>query len=114
MDTQKYIFLAIVPPTGPEVHVKWTGHTTVESANIEMNNLRKLLIGQKKKPYDCYIYEAEKPPWGLKVYEVDDVDMNFYEETNQADIEETQRKLDQAIYEVGVLAEEERKMAKKD
>ena len=107
------IFLAIVPPKGPEVHVRWRGHSTVADATKEMLKLRSLLSGQKKKPYDCYIYEAETPPFGLKAHELDEIDMNFYEETSQADIEETQRKLDQAIYEVGVLADEERKSAQK-
>ena len=105
------IFLAICPPNGSEVHIRWRGHTKVEDATKELANLRKLLIGQKKKPFDCYIYEAEVPPWGLKAHELDEVDMNFYEEENADQAEEIQRKLDKAIYEVGVLAEEERKAA---
>jgi hypothetical protein len=107
------IFLAICPPNGPEVHIRWRGHTKVEDATKELFNLRKLLIGQKKKPFDCYIYEAEVPPYGLKAHELDEVDMNFYEEENADQAEEVQRKLDKAIYEVGVLAEEERKAAAK-
>jgi hypothetical protein len=111
--TEKSIFLAICPVLGPEVHVRWRGHKTVEDATKELNQLRKLLIGQQKKPYDCYIYEAEVPPFGLKAYELDEIDMNFYEESNPEDAAEVQRKLDQAIYEVGVLADEERKAAQK-
>lgn len=107
------IFLAICPVLGPEVHIKWKGHETVESATKEMNQLRSLLLGQQKKPYDCYIYEAEAPPYGLKAHELDEVDMNFYEEPNPADMEAVQRDLNKAIYEVGVLADEERKAAQK-
>jgi hypothetical protein len=112
----KSIFLAIVPPRGSEVHVRWRGHNTVEAATKELTTLRSLLIGQNKKPYDCYIYEAEVPPYGLKAFELDEIDMNFYEEPTESDkasFEETQRKLDQAIYEVGLLADEERKAAQK-
>jgi hypothetical protein len=113
--TTKSVFLAIVPPSGPEVHIRWRGHATVESANTEMKTLRSLLIGQKKKPFDCYIYEAEMPPFGNKVFELDEIDMNFYEENPNAtqDMEAAQHKLDQALYEVGLLAEEERKAALK-
>jgi len=109
--TETKIFLAIYPPDGSEVHVHWRGHATVEAATKELANLRKLLIGQKKKPFDCYVYEAEVPLYGFKVYELDEVDMNFYEEENVEQADEVQRKLDKAIYEVGVLAEEERKAA---
>jgi hypothetical protein len=105
------IFLAICPPNGLEVHIRWRGHTKVEDATKELFNLRKLLIGQGKKPFDCYIYEAEVPPYGLKAHELDEVDMNFYEEEDAGQSEEIQRKLDKAIYEVGLLAEEERKTA---
>jgi hypothetical protein len=108
------IFLAICPVLGKEVHVRWRGHDTIDAASKEMASLRKLLLGQGKKPYDCYIYEAEAPPWGLKAHELDDVDMNFYEESAPADIEQTKKVLDKAIYEVGVLAEAERKGEFKD
>ena len=73
------IFLAIVPPAGEEIHVKWRGHTNKESAEKEMAMIRKLMVNQRKKPYDCYIYEGEAPLYGLKAYELDDVDMNFYD-----------------------------------
>jgi hypothetical protein len=103
------VFLAICPPNGQEVHVRWRGHETAETANKELFTLRKLLMGQGKKPYDCYVYESEIPPYGLKAHELDDVDMNFYEETTPADIEQTKKELDRAIYEVGILADAERK-----
>jgi hypothetical protein len=106
------IFLAICPVLGPEVHIKWKGHETVAAATAELQHLRKLLMGQKKKPYDCYVYEAEAPPWGLKAHELDEVDMNFYQESDPADLEAVQRDLNKAIHEVGILAEEERKAAK--
>lgn len=113
---EKFIFLAICPVLGPETHVKWRGHKTVEAATKELNQLRGLLLGQGKKPYDCYVYEAEQPPFGLKSHELDEVDMNFYQENTQTEeeLEAAQRKLDRAIYEVGVLAEEERKAAQKE
>lgn len=115
-ESTKSIFLAICPTLGPEVHVRWRGHVTLKAANDELEQLRRLLLGQNKRPYDCYIYEAEAPPFGLRAYELDEIDMNFYEEPSADDIasvEETQRKLDQAIYEVGLLADEERKAARK-
>lgn len=108
------IFLAIVPPNSQEVHIKWRGHETVESATAELAKLRGLLLGQKKRPYDCYVYQADAPLYGLKAYELDEVDMNFYEEPTpetEAAAAEAKRQLDRAIFEVGVLAEEERKAA---
>jgi len=108
--TSNSIFLAIMPPSGPEVHVRWRGHTIMETATQEISQLRNVLLKQHKKPYDCYIYEAQQPPFGLKAHEVDDVDMNFYEEnTSTVDIEEVNKKLNKAIYEVGILARDEAK-----
>jgi hypothetical protein len=103
------IFLAIFPPSGKEVHIKWDSYNNVADANKELNLIRSLLIGQKKKPYDGYVYEAIVPEYGLKAHILDDVDMNFYEEDNVVDRNELQNKLDQAIHEVGILAKEEKK-----
>jgi hypothetical protein len=106
---QKSVFLAIFPPSGKEVHIKWDSYNNVQDANKELNIIRSLLIGQKKKPYDCYVYEADVPEYGLKSHVLDDVDMNFYEENNVVDQQELQSKLDQAIHEVGILAKEEKR-----
>jgi hypothetical protein len=75
------IFLAIVEPTScQEYHIKWEGHTTVETAKAELFELRSRLIADHKYPYDAYVYENDIPLYGNKAYTVDDVDFNFYGE----------------------------------
>ncbi len=105
------IFLAIHTPSGEEFHIKWKDHKTVELAEKEMTNIWSIMTKQDKIPYDYYIYEAEKPPFDLKAYEIDDVDMNFYEErpagTPQRTMRDFGNDLKQALEEVAVLAKEE-------
>lgn len=109
------IFLAICPPTTQEIHIKWKEHKNVADAEKEMNNIRSIMQKQDKLPYDYYLYEAEKPPFGLKAYELDDVDMNFYEEKSERPVVETKPRtmkdfsndMVEAVKEVAVLAKEE-------
>lgn len=101
------IFLAISPPNGQEVHVKWNHHTALSDANAEISMVRGLMIKQNKKPYDCYVYEAETPPYGLRGYELDEVDMNFYETKTEDEIKMEKKSLDSLIYKVGKLAADE-------
>lgn len=103
------IFLAIVPPNSEEIHVKWKEYTKIEDATTELNNIRSILMKQDKMPYDCYVYDAEKPPFGLPAYEVDDVDMNFYEDKPKPmrTIRDLKNDLKKAVEEVAVLAKEE-------
>jgi len=104
------IFLAIFPPNGPEVHIKWTDHNCVETANEEILALRRQMILAGKIPMDCEVYEAEHPPFGLPSHLIDEVDMNFYTEKEtrkqSMDFERTMQYLQRKA------AEEEKKHGK--
>ena len=89
------IWLAIVSHTEQpskeytEYHIRFEGHTTVESATKEVDEIRRRLIIDEKLPLDCYIYEAEEPKYGYQAYNLDDIDFNFYRELTP---EEKERK----------------------
>lgn len=98
------IFLAIVISDGKETHIRWEGHQSLDSAKSELNLMRKLMMGQGKRPFDCYVYEAETPPYGLPAYKLDDVDMNFYREDDPMNNIDMNRVLDRVIQNVKVKA----------
>jgi hypothetical protein len=91
------VFLAIFPADAQEVHIKWEGHETVESAKTELNKIREMMILDNKIPMDCYVYQAEKPPFDLPVYNLDDVDFNFYREKSPEEIRKSQERFDQVM-----------------
>ena len=107
------IFLAIHTPSGEEVHIKWKEHKKIEDAEKEMTNIRSIMMKQDRVPYDYYLYEDEKPPYGLKAYELDEVDMNFYEEKADMPVQKPRTMKDfsndlkDALKEVAVLAKDE-------
>lgn len=90
------IFLAIVSHNTPsdytEYHIRYEGHTTVESAEKEINEVRKRLIHDDKLPLDCYVYESVDgvPSYGYQAYNLDDMDFNFYRDLTPE--EEARRK----------------------
>jgi hypothetical protein len=101
------IFLAMFPPNATEVHIRWDGHKTLETAQFELAHIRKTMIGENRIPMDCQVYEADTPPFGLPIHTVDDVDFNFYREKTP---EENQRAIDAFERSMAVLkakAEEE-------
>lgn len=63
-----------------EYHIRYQGHSTVDSAKAEISEVRKRLLKDEKIPLDCYIYEAEEPLYGNTAYNLDDIDFNFYRE----------------------------------
>lgn len=91
------VFLALFPPNGPETHVRWDGHKTVESATKELSQVREMMIKDNKVPMDCYVYEADAPPYGLPVFTIDEVDFNFYREKTPAEIEASKKRFDEAM-----------------
>jgi len=102
------IYLAMVPPNGPEIHINWRGHKTTETAEQEMLELRKIMYKRNQLPMDYYIYEAELPTSG-KAYELDDVDMNFYEERTPDSIAQEKKRMEELLAKVKTLADEEKK-----
>jgi hypothetical protein len=101
------IYLCIRNPIEQEFHIKYEGHETVESANTEITFIRNKLVREGKKPFDCYIYEAETPPYGQKAYLLDEVDFNFYQEKTEEEIQESLKVWNQKVAEVKKLAQEE-------
>jgi hypothetical protein len=91
------VFLALFPPNASEVHVRWDGHQTVESATKELNQVREMMIKDNKVPMDCYVYEADAPPFGLPIFAIDDVDFNFYREKTKEEIEASKKRFDAAM-----------------
>lgn len=92
--TKEPIFLAIFPENNQEIHIKWEGHETVEAAKDELSKIREMMIKDNKIPMDCSVYQAEKPPFGLPVYNLDDVDFNFYREKSAEEIKRSQERFD--------------------
>lgn len=91
------IFLALFPPNAQEVHVRWDGHKTIESATKELTDVRTLMMKDNKVPMDCYVYEADAPPFNLPVFTIDDVDFNFYREKSPEEIEASKKRFDAAM-----------------
>jgi hypothetical protein len=46
---------------------------------------------------DCYIYEADKPPFDLPIHAIDDVDFNFYREKTPEEIAASERRFKEAM-----------------
>jgi hypothetical protein len=63
-----------------EFHIRYEGHSSVENARKEINEVRRRLVADEKMPLDCYIYEADEPMYGYTPYNLDDIDFNFYRE----------------------------------
>jgi hypothetical protein len=106
------IYLAIITPTGDEYHINFPGHATVEAAKKEIETMRQLMIRQDKSPYDYYIYEAAAPYTGVS-YNVDDIDMNFYEEKDAKQVKKEKLEGDAFLGKVAELARlEEEKYGK--
>lgn len=76
-----------------EYHILYEGHQTVESAYREIDEIRRRLIRDGKRPFDCYIYEAEKPEFNQPEYKLDQIDFNFYREHT----EEEKKKIEKVI-----------------
>jgi len=91
------IFLALFPENAQECHVKWEGHKTVESAKSELDQIRTMMIKENRIPMDCYIYEAEKPPFDLPTFAIDDVDFNFYREKTPEELAASERRFKEAM-----------------
>ena len=62
------IFLCVRSPKEEEYHIVYEGHETVESAKEEITYIRESLLLQGKKPFDCYVYEADEPEYGQRAY----------------------------------------------
>jgi hypothetical protein len=90
------IFLAIVSHNTPqdytEYHIRYEGHTSVDSARKEIEEVRRRLVQDNKAPLDCYVYEAADgiPLYGYQAYNLDDMDFNFYRDLTPE--EEARRK----------------------
>lgn len=91
----KKIYLAIIAYDNnnsySEYHIIYEGHNTVESAYKEIDEIRRRLIRDGKKPFDCYIYEAESPPFNQPEYRLDQIDFNFYREPTPEEKEKLQK-----------------------
>lgn len=78
------IWLAIVTHNDVEnyneYHIRYEGHSSVENARKEIQEVRRRLVVDEKLPLDCYIYEADEPLYGYTAYNLDDIDFNFYRE----------------------------------
>jgi hypothetical protein len=102
--TTEKIILAIFPPTGKEVHIQWEGHDDVETAKTEIEFHRKNLIADGKLPYDYYIYKAVVPEYGNRLYQLDEVDMNFYTEKTPEEKEVALKKFEAFMADLKVKA----------
>lgn len=91
------IFLTMFPPNAQEVHIRWIGHETLESAKAELATIRAEMIGKWQVPMDCCVYEAETPPFGLPIHTIDEVDFNFYRERTPEENKAIQARADAAF-----------------
>lgn len=110
------IFLAVRTPNEQEIHIKYEGHDTVESARAEITLIRERLLLDGKIPLDCFVYEADKPEYGNKAYNVDDVDFNFYVEVDPETRKKQEAQFEEVMETLKKKAEEEEKKygSKKD
>jgi hypothetical protein len=77
------IWLAMVSKDETEYHIKFDGHSSVESAKNEISEINKRLRLDGKIPLPYYIYEADTPMYGYEPYTLDDLDFNFYREPTE-------------------------------
>jgi hypothetical protein len=106
-----FIFLAMVPENGAEVHVKWEGHKTIEDARKELTQIRDVMLKDQRVPMDCYVYEAEEPPFGLPVHRIDEVDFNFYREKTDEEKDRSMQQFNKAMEYLKSKAIEEERIA---
>jgi len=103
------LILAIRTPDEKEFHVHYEGHENLESAKFEITYIREKLLLDKKKPFDCYVYEADKPLYGYKLYKLDEIDFNFYEEQSEEEIQKSIDEFNRAAAQIRELAKKEQK-----
>lgn len=65
------IYLVVIEPSGKEVHMKWEGHTSLESAKKEFSEMRTLSFNSGIRPMDGYVYESDKPEYGNEAVDLD-------------------------------------------
>lgn len=65
------IYLVVVEPNETEIHMKWAGHDCLETAKKEFNEMRTLSFNSGIRPMDGYVYEADKPPFGIVAVDLD-------------------------------------------
>jgi hypothetical protein len=46
---------------------------------------------------DCYVYEADIPPFNIPIHTIDDVDFNFYREKTPEEIKASERRFKEAM-----------------
>lgn len=103
------IILAIRDPKEKEFHIHYEGHETIETAKYEIEYIRQKLLLDGKKPFDCFIYEADEPEHGNKLYKLDDIDFNFYAEPTEEEIQKSMDDFNQKVAKIKELAEKEQK-----
>ena len=103
------IILAIIGPGQKEVHVKYDGHDSVESAYDEIDVIREQLMKGDKVPFDCYIYEADVPRYGCRLFTVDEIDFNFYVEKTEEEKRESAIAFNKKLAKIRELAQKEQK-----
>lgn len=88
------IYLVIVTHDNPqqyeEYHIRFEGHQSLDSARKEIDEIRRRLIKDGKKPLDCYIYEANAPLYGCREYTLDEIDFNFYKVPTEEELRKIQ------------------------
>jgi hypothetical protein len=65
------IYLVVVEPNGKEVHMKWDGHDSLDTAKKEFTEMRTLSFNSGIRPMDGYVYEADKPEYGNVAVDLD-------------------------------------------
>ena len=101
------IILAIRDPKEKEFHIHYEGHETIDSAKQEISYIREKLLRDNKKPYDYFIYEADKPEYGNKLFKLDEIDFNFYEEMSEEEIKRSEEMFNEKLGLAKKLAKEE-------
>ena len=94
------IWLAMITEDESEYHIRFDGHTSVETAKTEIAEINGRLKRDGKIPLPYYIYEADKPKYGYEAYNLDDVDFNFYKEPTPEEeqfMEEKTKELEEAF-----------------
>lgn len=103
------IFLALITPEdSKEYHIKWDGHTSIESAQDEMTRIWEKMIPDHKMPLPYYIYESENCKEN-QTYTVDEIDFNFYIEKTPEQIAASEKKFKDAMALLKQKAIEEQK-----
>lgn len=94
------IWLSIITENEEEYHIRFEGHSTVESAEAEMKTITGRLLSDGKLPLPYYVYEADAPPYGHQPYHLDDIDFNFYRDRTpeeEAKIAKVTKEIEDAI-----------------